>query len=120
MAIKAAPMIAGYQFGSILIEGKSYHRDLKILEGRVLPDWWRKEGHRLTPEDITDILSTRPEILVVGMGEPGRMRVSDTLRTLLAEADIQLVEEPMAKAVETFNRLYREGKKVAAAFHLTC
>ncbi|MBP8645694.1 MAG: hypothetical protein KBH99_06200 [Syntrophobacteraceae bacterium] len=113
-------MIAGYRFGSILIEGKSYHGDLKILEGRVLPDWWRKEGHRVTPEDITDILSARPEILVVGMGEPGRMRVSDTLRALLAEADIQLVEEPTAKAVEIFNRLYREEKKVAAAFHLTC
>ncbi|HOV85121.1 MAG TPA: MTH938/NDUFAF3 family protein [Syntrophobacteraceae bacterium] len=113
-------MISGYQFGRILIEGKAYRSDLKILGGKVLPDWWRKEGHEVAPEDVEDILSAQPEILVVGMGEPGRMQVLESLRSRLVQANIQLLEEPTSKAVESFNRLTREGRNVAGAFHLTC
>ena len=33
---------------------------------------------------------------------------------------IELIEEPTATALQTFNRLQGEGKNVAGAFHLTC
>jgi hypothetical protein len=70
--------------------------------------------------DVDDILVAAPEILIVGMGQPGMMRVAETLRATLVASGIELTEEPTAKAVQSFNRLCLEGKRVAAAFHLTC
>jgi len=113
-------MIDDYQFGSMTIAGKRYLNDLKILEGRVIDRWWRRESHTVEAADIDDILAQRPEVLVIGMGKPGRMQTSDSLRAYLADARIELIEEPTAEAVQTFNRLLRSGKNVAAAFHLTC
>ena len=55
---KVRPMrIEAYDFGTITVDGRTFTSDLKIVGGRVLPGWWRKEGHRLLPEDIEDILS---------------------------------------------------------------
>lgn len=113
-------MIEDYQFGSMTISGQTYQNDLKIIEGRVLANWWRKEGHSVELIDIDDVLANKPDLLIVGMGKPGRMQVADSLRPVLVEAKIELIEEPTAEAVHTFNRLYKSGKKVAAAFHLTC
>lgn len=113
-------MIEDYQFGSMKIGGKRYKNDLKIINGQVIADWWRKEGHSVEAADVEDILKAKPDVVVVGMGKPGRMQVENSLRSVLAQADIRLIEEPTASALQTFNRLHDEGKQVAGAFHLTC
>ena len=113
-------MIEDYGFGRITVDGRRYEADIKIVAGKVVAGWWRKEGHSLDAGDIDDILAANPRVLVVGMGQPGRMQVSGDLRSILGERGIGLVEEPTAEAVLTFNRLFSEGKSVAGAFHLTC
>lgn len=113
-------MIEDYRFGTIQVNGKRYDGDIKIVSGEVVSDWWRKEGHAVDFSDIEDILAARPETLVVGMGEPGNMRVREALRKHIAEVGITLIEEPTARAVETFNELSGPGRRVAGAFHLTC
>ena len=113
-------LIKKYQFGSMMIGEREHHSDLKIVEGKVVPSWWRKEGHLVDVDDMHDILAAKPETLVIGRGDPGRMQVSDSLRAALASARIQLIEEPTAQAVATFNRLSENDSKVAGAFHLTC
>lgn len=112
--------IGAYRFGEIEVDGKKYHGDIKIIDRSVISNWWRAEGHELTGSDIEDILSEAPEILVVGTGQPGNMRVMDELRERLAAKGVSLIEEPTPRAVVTFNRLKKSGKKVAGAFHLTC
>jgi hypothetical protein len=86
----------------------------------VIPDWWRREGHSVEEADVDDVIAAKPGILVVGMGDPGRMQVRGSLRSALADAGISLVEEPTASALHTFNRLSAEGEDVAGIFHLTC
>lgn len=113
-------MIENYQFGSMQVAGRSYHNDLKIIQGEVHPEWWRKEGHRVAVDDIADILAAQPDCLVVGQGKPGNMQVTAAARSALADAGIELIEEPTATALQTFNRLQGEGRNVAGAFHLTC
>jgi hypothetical protein len=112
--------IGQYRFGEIEVDGKHYTGDIKIIGGSVISDWWRAQGHELTSSDIVDILSEPPEILVVGMGLPGHMKVAGELRQRLAAVGTSLIDEPTPKAVATFNRLNKSGKKVAGAFHLTC
>jgi len=113
-------MIESYRFGEIVVLGKTYRRDLKIIKGRVYPDWWRKEGHLLQPEDLEDVWRASPEILVVGTGASGVMRVDPRTAEKAKALGIVLEAYPTAKAAERFNQLFKEGREVAGAFHLTC
>ena len=113
-------MITSYQFGSITIDGKRYDFDVKIVGGKVVPDWWRSQGHLLQVEDITDILAERPEVLVVGQGASGNMRLAADVEETLAKYSIRLIAENSGHAVDELNRLSKEGVSVAGAFHLTC
>lgn len=113
-------MIEDYAFGRMVIDGTTYRKDVKIIGGAVVSDWWRDEGHRVKESDIADILESNPDILVLGKGQPGQMESTPSLRRLLEIENIELVEQDTAQALQTFNRLNGEGRKVAAGFHLTC
>lgn len=106
--------------GCMIVDGKRHCGDLKIVQGQVIGDWWREEGHRLKLADIQDVLAAKPKVLVVGMGYAEQMRIPDSLRSALEKQDIRLIAQETRKAVETFNRLDSEGQEVAGAFHLTC
>ncbi len=114
-----SPRIENYRFGAITIDGQRYTRDLIILPDRVVEDWWRKEGHALYPDDLTVIFEAAPEVLVVGTGAYGMVRVTEEAHRALEAAGIRLIATPTAEAVETYNEL-RKKTHVAAAFHLTC
>jgi hypothetical protein len=113
-------MIEKYSFGRMTVDGREYRKDLKIIQGRVVSDWWRKQGHLVDAADLEDVLSAKPSILVVGMGDSGLMKPAETLRTCLAESGMELRASPTAEALKVFNRLASEGENVAGAFHLTC
>jgi hypothetical protein len=115
----SAPQIDAYRFGQIVIEGKAHHKDVIILPDRVIGGWWRKEGHTLHPEDLEPVFGAAPEVLVVGQGASGLMRITPETELALHDASIELIALPTAKAVETYNRL-RDERPVAAALHLTC
>jgi hypothetical protein len=113
-------MIEAYSFGSLTFAGQRYGKDLKILRGEVADNWWRKEGHRVDVGDVQEILEAGPDILVVGMGAYGLMKVTKQLVKRLSDKNIQLIAQPSGEAAKTFNKLLEEGKDVAGAFHLTC
>jgi hypothetical protein len=113
-------MITDFSFGKIVVDGKTYTDDIKIVRGQVIADWWRKSGHRVDVEDIADILESWPDIVVIGKGSPGLMKTSAHLREQLATHKIELIEKKTSKAIEVFNKLFREGRRVAAGFHITC
>ena len=113
-------MIENYQFGEIVVYGRRYRSDIKIIAGEVITGWWRREGHVLSVTDIEDILAASPEVLVVGTGSTGNMKVDDDLRRYLAGLGIILIEQPTAAGAATFNSLFKSRRNVAGAFHLTC
>ncbi len=39
--------ITVYDFGKIIVDGKTHTRDVIIYPERVEGSWWQKEGHRL-------------------------------------------------------------------------
>jgi hypothetical protein len=112
--------IDSYQFGKIVIDGTAYSNDCLILGGSVKADWWRKQGHSLTPEDLEPVIAAKPNVLVVGCGAAGIMKVSEDIGQILLEHGIELFKANTSKAVEKFNELSERGENVAAAFHLTC
>lgn len=81
-------MIEQFSFGKIIVNGVSYTSDIKIIQGKVIPEWWRKIGHRVDVDDIKDILKSKPDILVIGKGKPGLMKSSRSLRDFLKDNEI--------------------------------
>jgi len=112
--------IDSYQFGKIVIDGTAYNSDCLILGGSVKANWWRKQGHLLTPEDLETVIAVKPSILIVGCGAFGLMKVSEDIGQLFVEHGIELFKANTNKAVEKFNELAGQGEKIAAALHLTC
>lgn len=113
-------MITEFSFGRIVVNGKTYTNDIKIIDGKVISDWWRKKGHRVDIEDISDILEAKPDILVIGRGTPGLLKSTASLREYLASSHIELIEKKTPKAIAAFNQLFQGGRKVAAGFHVSC
>ena len=113
-------MIESYSFGRIVVDGIPYTNDIRIIDDAVVPEWWRKSGHTVAPEDVSELLESRAEYVVIGKGKPGLMKTSRGVKRLFEQHGMKLFEEKTSKAVQTFNRLHREGKKVCAGFHLTC
>ena len=115
-----AAMIEAYSFGRMKVNGATYSDDIMIIDGNVKENWRRKRGHYVDMADVRDILMAKPDVLVLGKGRSGMMDVASSLSAHLAESGMELIAENTAEAVHTFNQLWREGRKVAAGFHLTC
>lgn len=112
-------MSGPYRFGCITIDGKDYHSDVLVFPDRVDDRWWRKEGHRLSLEDLKGVLGEEPDTLVVGTGYFGRMAIDPEVPKALEQKGITLIAHTTGKAWEEFNRL-KGSQKVVAALHLTC
>jgi len=112
-------MIDSFEFGEIVIDGKSYTSDVIIYPERVKGDWWRKEGHELSTDDLEDVLDHKPDVIVVGTGNPGMMRILSETEKLIRSKRIELIVQPTKKACETYNRL-SSNQRVIAVLHLTC
>jgi hypothetical protein len=111
--------IDSYDFGLIVVDGVSYKNDLLIWPGKIKADWWRQEAHLLQAGDLAEALAAGPEVLVVGMGQPGRMQVDMELAAFLKDKGIDLVALPTREACRVINSLAGK-RKLAAALHLTC
>jgi len=111
--------IEHYSFGNITIDGKGYTSDVIIYRERVDSSWWRKEGHNLHLEDLKDIVEAKPDILVIGTGAYGVMRVSKEIVAHLESKGIKVHALKTGDAVDLFNKLQKDNL-VIGALHLTC
>jgi hypothetical protein len=111
--------IEQYSFGKIVIDGQAYTADVIIFPDRIYSSWWRKEGHKLHPADLTDVIREKPEILLIGTGYSGLMSVPEETVLHLESQGIEVRIERTTRAVDLFNQM-QQNKKVVAAFHLTC
>jgi hypothetical protein len=111
--------IEKYTFGEMVIDGRSYTNDLKIICDMIIPDWWRNEGHSLCLDDISDILDAKPKTFVIGCGYSGILEVPHALKDNLLARGINIIDLPTEQAVNIFNDT-PDFSAAAFAFHLTC
>ncbi len=99
-----------YSFGSIQIDGRDYSRDVILLGDEVKGPWWREAGgHVYAPQDFEEVLAAAPEVVVLGTGYFGRVKVLDETLTALAEAGSEIVVEKTGGAVEALQPLCGRG-----------
>ncbi|MGQ9920260.1 MAG: Mth938-like domain-containing protein [Desulfobacca sp.] len=111
--------IDSYEFGRLVVDGRTFTQDLILLPDQIQASWWRQQGHLLQLADIPEVLQAKPEVLIVGQGQPGRMQVDPEVTRSLQSLGIELVVVPTAEACRLFNSLAGR-RRVAAALHLTC
>jgi len=108
-------VIDGQKFGQVVIvKEKVKERDDKNLRKLF------GTTHQIGEWEIKELLSENPEIIIIGTGQAGVLRVDEETREKLerskAEVKILLTQE----AVSEFNRLVSRGKRVNALIHTTC
>ena len=103
--------IEAYQFGRIVVDGRVYDADLILLPDRVMEGWWRQEGHVLHAADLDAVFDAAPDVLVVGQGAYGRMRVAGETARAVERAGIELIAVPTGEAVERYGSLPADVKK---------
>jgi len=111
--------IDAYEFGSIEIDGERYTSDVIIYPDHVDTSWWRREGHGLCPEDLGEAVKASPDLLIVGTGAHGVMRVPEATRQWVEEQGIELIAMDTKAACDEFNR-QADSRRTVAGLHLTC
>ena len=113
-------VIEFYDFGEIIVNGKRYSRDLIITPSRIIPNWWRREGHRLCLEDLREVLNEQVDVVILGTGYYGLVEVDNEVKEYFENRGVKVIIKPTREAVREFNNLISSGKRVLGAFHLTC
>ncbi|OQX85640.1 hypothetical protein B6D60_07510 [candidate division KSB1 bacterium 4484_87] len=113
-------MIENYSFGKIVIDGVSYRSDVIVTPQEVISNWWRRKGHELCIADICKVVEEyQPEILVVGTGKFGLMKILPETEDFLQERNVRLIVLKTGDAWKRFNSESAQAQ-VVGAFHLTC
>jgi hypothetical protein len=110
--------LEGYRFGHLVVDGEEQTRDVIVLPGRVVTNWWRADGHRLVIDDLEDVREELPERLVVGTGAYGQMQPDPETVEELRRRGVEVEAFPTADAVRRYGEL--DPRRTAAALHLTC
>jgi hypothetical protein len=115
------------KFGMVKFDGKNYSHDIVIHTDGVVEkrnkNLSRRKydtSHILSAEEITDLLDEEPEILIVGRGQSGMLKIGKDTAELLYTKNVKLVDSPTPEAIEGYNKLKNQGKKLAAIIHITC
>lgn len=107
--------IAGKDFQQVLIANdqvleRDYGR-LKTLFGTA---------HQIADWEEKTLFESKPEIIVIGSGWQGVLKVSPEFQAKCEKMGVKLQILTTPKAVAEYNRLIAEGKKVNALIHTTC
>jgi hypothetical protein len=110
--------IESYSFGHIVVDGEEATNDVIVLPGRVVHNWWRRDGHSLVLDDLREVLDELPAQLIVGTGAYGRMHPDASALEELRARGIEVEALPTEEAVRRYGEL--DTAETAAALHLTC
>ena len=111
-------------FGSIVIEGKKYSRDILIFaDGTVRK---RKGGflmfgrHEIKTRELEELSHGQPEVIVVGTGTDGAAHIAAEAEGWAKANSVSLLVQPSYDAIVRLNGLAEQKKKVAGLIHIAC
>jgi hypothetical protein len=111
-------------FGSIVIDGKKYRRDVLIFADGTVKK--RKGGffmfgsHNIKKKEIEELIQGDPDVIVVGTGTDGVANVAADVESWAKEKNLSLMAQPSSDAVAKLNDLTEQKKRAAALIHITC
>lgn len=119
------PDINSTQFGSVTIDNKKYNQVLIIGDNIEEREYSKlKElfntSHQIGDWEQAKLVENDPEVIIIGTGQSGMLEVDDEFVKVIKERGIELVIKNTPEAIEVYNELIGQGKKVNALIHTTC
>lgn len=112
------PSIENAFFGSIMIDGKKYSKDLVVSwDGEILE---RDRTHKFGKNELGELMLKDPEAIVIGTGNSGLMQVDQDAKVHANLNGVDVIVAKTPEAIRHFNSLARTRKKVIAVLHATC
>jgi hypothetical protein len=116
--------IESSEFGNVTIDGQTYPHDVVIsISGKVrkrkkkLSKKQYGTSHIISKEEAKSIFEKGCELLIVGAGQEGQVRLSPEARDYLAKKGCAVVVQPTQEAIERFNQ---SAAKKIGLIHVTC
>ncbi|MEF3245384.1 MAG: MTH938/NDUFAF3 family protein [Caldisericaceae bacterium] len=115
--------ISIHSFGFTVYSGIPYpYADLIVDSSSIFPRIRETKSHWISEEEFYKIIGNKldawPEYVIIGTGYEDRVKVSPGILTRGANPIIKILPTP--KAIELFNKLKSEGKRVIIIMHSTC
>jgi glucokinase len=118
------PTVIRTRFGEVVVGEKTFTRDVCItVDGNVKKRKKRlareeyHTAHTLGPKELEKLCKGGPEILFVGTGESGSLKVSEEALRFLSQRSIQCKALPTPEVADAYNK---NNKRKAAVIHVTC
>jgi hypothetical protein len=106
------------------VDGLGEGKDFKLWPGGGRPWDWRETGtaHEpgIQPADVAELLEHGAEIIVLSRGRQHRLQTSPSTLEQLAHHGVEVRREETGAAVDIYNALARERRRVGGLFHSTC
>lgn len=115
--------INGTEFGKIVVDNKTYDYDIVIDANGIVSkrsqtsERWYGTHHVICTEEIKDLLSSKPQVLIIGLGQYKACRLEQGVERECEKYGTKLIAEPTPKAIKIYNET--EARK-AGLFHVTC
>jgi len=113
-------MIDSTKFGSITIGGKTYESDVIVTWEWKVKEAKTETRHAIAEQDFCNLLFERPDVVVIGTGQSGEMKVSKGVEKFARKKKIMMIAAETPEAIERFNQLAEAGKHAVAYMHVTC
>lgn len=107
-------LITGYGVAYIEINKQRYEQHVVVMAEKLLLDWSAKDFESLTESHFAELLSLKPEVVLLGTGSTHRF-VHPKLTATLAAKNIAVECMCTDAACRTYNILMSEGRNVVAA-----
>lgn len=124
---EAATRITHVSWGRIEVTiGETHHefKDCKVWPSGAVEWDWDLTGTRHSPgiqvADIEEVLDHGIDVMVLSRGMQLRLQTSPETMAELRRRGIEVHVEETAAAVERFNALAAQGRRVGGIFHSTC
>ncbi|NWF77371.1 MAG: hypothetical protein HXY36_02055 [Chloroflexi bacterium] len=110
-------------FGSIVVEGKKYRRDILIFADGTVK---KRKGsllmfssHEIKRQELEELSQGQPETIIIGTGTDSAAHIAPEAENWAKANNMNLLVQASHDAVAKLNEL-AEQKKVAALIHITC
>ncbi len=105
-------------FGRVVLDGRVFTHDIIVTaDGSVLDRPKNMGSHTLSDSEVKSLLQGRPEVIVIGTGQYGSLKVGEDAMNSLRRDGARIVVLPTPAAIREFNAA--DGRK-AALIHVTC
>lgn len=108
-------VIDGRPYGDILVIGKQIEeRDDSRLDQELGTD------HLIGNWEVEELLSNNPEVVIIGAGTAGLLEVRPEIKEKFRKAKVELVVLNTPAAIQKYNQLALQNKRVNILTHTTC